>query len=144
MTGSQSSLAQELAPLRHLRVLQMGIYLAPSSAVLGHRLYHTRGFSAPDVIDWQLAIPPAQQPLNVEHEDPVQAELGAATDALIDLLHQSNSEFDDACDLCLDQYDQPNRDAEAAANRILKDLIPSLEVIQWMNWSTPNHLGVSS
>ncbi|KAG8784457.1 hypothetical protein FRC12_018677 [Ceratobasidium sp. 428] len=140
-----SSLAQELAPLRNLKVLRMGIYLASSSAVLGHRLYHTRGRLAPDAIDWQLAIPLAQQLLDDDAgENPVHVE-PANTEVLINLLHQSDSEFDDnTCSLCATQYRQANQDAEANANNILIGLVPSLETIQWMNWFTPKHLGVSS
>ncbi|KAG8794994.1 hypothetical protein FRC12_019321 [Ceratobasidium sp. 428] len=143
ITEYASSLAQELTPLRHLKILKMGIYLVSSSAVLGHRLYHTRGRLAPETIDWQLAIPLAQQHLDDAAEDPIQVE-PANTEALITLLYQSDSEFDGTCNFCVNQYGQANRDAEASANSILVGLVPSLETIQWMNWFTPKHLGVSS
>ncbi|QRV89400.1 hypothetical protein RhiJN_17418 [Ceratobasidium sp. AG-Ba] len=140
------SLARELAPLKRLKILQMGVYLVPSSAVLAHRLYHTRGLPAPAIIDWQQAIPLAQQPLNIHPVNPVQVE-PATTSALIDLLHQPDLDFDASqpmCSLCLAEFSEANWSAETAAASILKEVVPSLETIQWMNWFSPRHLGLSS
>ncbi|QRV74698.1 hypothetical protein RhiJN_02713 [Ceratobasidium sp. AG-Ba] len=140
-----ASLARELAPLTNLRKLQMGVYLIPSSVVLAHRLYHTRGVSAPHVIEWQLAIPLAQQPLNMQPENPAQVE-PATTSALVDLLHRPDNDFDASqptCKLCLVEFSDTNRSAEAAATSILKEALPSLETVQWMNWFSSRHLGLS-
>ncbi|KAG8701407.1 hypothetical protein FRC08_004094 [Ceratobasidium sp. 394] len=142
-----ASLAGELAPLRHLNHLRMGIYLISSSIVLAHRLYHARGLAAPADIDWQVAIPLAQQPPgDLADGEPLQIE-PATTEDLIDLLHRSDSGFEldqPNCNLCTSQFLDANLAAEAAANRMITELVPSLSSIQWMGWFTRNHLGVNS
>ncbi|KAF8594014.1 hypothetical protein BDV93DRAFT_549353 [Ceratobasidium sp. AG-I] len=55
------SLGQELAPLRCLKNIRLGVYLMPSSAVLAHKASHVRNLPAPTVIDWQQAVPLAIQ-----------------------------------------------------------------------------------
>jgi hypothetical protein len=129
----------------------MGIYLAPTSAVLAHRLHHSRGEPAPETINWQLTIPLIQHPVTPQAEnnaiqvDPPPLD-PATTEDLVELLHQPDSDFDSnqgICSFCVSEFLQENQDSEAAANAILKGLVPSLETIQWMGWFTPKHLGVN-
>ncbi|KAG8702943.1 hypothetical protein FRC08_003156 [Ceratobasidium sp. 394] len=121
------SLAQELYPLRSLKSLRLGLYLIPSTTVLAHRLYHRRNLPAPDVIEWQQAILQAQLPDLVPD---IQVE-PATTNQLISLLHDPDPK-------------KINTNAETSANAILKESLPSLEKVQWMNWLSPGHLGLDS
>ncbi|KAF8599665.1 hypothetical protein BDV93DRAFT_560140 [Ceratobasidium sp. AG-I] len=136
------SLAQELAQLTCLRILRLGVYITPSSAVLAHRLYHIRGLPAPAMIDWQQAIPLAQIPPIQGNETP---ELEpASSEDLVSLLHQPSSEPDfgpETCSLCVEEILDISQAAESNANQILKQLVPSLEIVEWMGWFTPGHLG---
>lgn len=123
----------------------MGLYLIPSDTVLAHRLYHRRGRTAPNIIDWQTAIPLPELPV-----DPFIEDLGhvnpATTDQLVSILHQQDSEpgeeFD--CSQCIETTAEINKIAETNANTILHGHVPSLVNIQWMGWLTPGHLGVHS
>ncbi|KAG8703311.1 hypothetical protein FRC09_004232 [Ceratobasidium sp. 395] len=144
------SLAQELSPLRTLKSLRLGLYLIPSTTVLAHRIYHIRNVPAPAAIEWQQAIP--QAPLlgpdaDALAEPDAQFE-HAAIEQLISLLHDFNSANDfntsRICTMCFEAVDHISRSAETSANAILKELIPSLEKIQWMNWLSPRHLGLNT
>ncbi|KAF8599676.1 hypothetical protein BDV93DRAFT_295031 [Ceratobasidium sp. AG-I] len=148
------SLAQELAPLKNIRSLRMGLYFVPSSIVLAHRLYHRRGLPAPEAIEWQQAIPLAETQQIIETIEAGAAEPGQATQThdpattaqLISLLHQPDPETEFGpehnCALCTESTSQISEDAERRANAILTNLVPSLSQIQWMAWLTPKHLGV--
>ncbi|KAG8773498.1 hypothetical protein FRC12_002511 [Ceratobasidium sp. 428] len=139
------SLAQELSPLKSLKSLRLGLYLIPSTTVLAHRIYHRRNLPAPAVINWQQAIPQAQPPVPEADEQP---EPGTMTEQLISLLHEPavGNEFhpDHICAMCFETVDQISHRAEVGANKILKELIPSLEKIQWMDWFSPGHLGLKT
>ncbi|KAF8599677.1 hypothetical protein BDV93DRAFT_295290 [Ceratobasidium sp. AG-I] len=139
------SLAQELVPLKNLQSLRMGLYFAPSSIVLAHRVYHRRGLPAPEIIEWQQAIPLVELPAESEPEEQ-QPRDPATTAQLISLLHQPDpdTEFgpEHNCTLCTELTSQISEDAERRANAILANLVPSLSQIQWMAWLTPKHLGV--
>ncbi|KAF8599671.1 hypothetical protein BDV93DRAFT_609111 [Ceratobasidium sp. AG-I] len=142
------SLAQELAPLKNIRSLRMGLYFVPSSIVLAHRLYHRRGLPAPEVIEWQQAIPLAEsvESAEIELEQALQPRGSATTAQLITLLHQPDHEIEFGpehnCALCMEVTSQITEDAERRANAILANLVPSLIQVQWMAWLTPGHLGV--
>ncbi|KAG9100621.1 hypothetical protein FS749_014030 [Ceratobasidium sp. UAMH 11750] len=135
------SLARELFPLHSLKSLRLGLYLIPSTTVLAHRVYHRRNLPAPAVVEWQQALPQAQLPVPEAGAQPQPA----TTEQLISLLHESDpeDEFNPGriCAMCLAAVDQVGRSAEASANAILKELVPSLEKIQWMSWLSPGHLG---
>jgi hypothetical protein len=137
------SLAQELAPLRSLQTLRIGLYLIPSTIILAHRLYHRRGLTAPEVIEWQQAIPLAQIPTPA-HDEAVEP---ATIDQLISLLHERDPETEfgeHICAMCVEEMEWITKDAETHANAILSELLPSLTKIQWMGWLTAGHLGVNS
>ncbi|CAE6502079.1 unnamed protein product [Rhizoctonia solani] len=140
-----SSLAQELAPLRRLETLEVGIYLIPTSVVLAHRIYHAHKLPAPDVINWQLAISLAKNAPDGLANDVLPAGLEpASVDELIDMLHQPNPETDfnqESCSFCRSEFLQASLDAELSATQTLKSLLPSLSEVQWQGWFTPNHLG---
>ncbi|KAH7308253.1 hypothetical protein B0J17DRAFT_634505 [Rhizoctonia solani] len=142
------SLAHELAPLRGLKTLQVGIYLIPTSVVLAHRIYHAHKISAPDVIIWQQAIPLARSgsAALLSNVLPPALEL-ASTHDLVDVLHQPNPEPNfnrESCAFCRANFLQASVDAELSATSILKSLLPSLREVQWQGWFTPNHQGISS
>ena len=114
----------------------------PSNAVLAHRVFHVRKIPAPNVIEWQQAVALASQ----EGVNALTPPRPAQISELIELLH-TNCEQDFGpynCKPCQDQSYQSTLDAERNANRILKEVIPSLECVEWMNWFTPRHLGVST
>ncbi|CAE6411078.1 unnamed protein product [Rhizoctonia solani] len=131
------SLGNELAPLKHLRLIRVGLYFVPSDIVLAHRLYHRRGLSAPATIRWQSAIPLAELTPNPEP---------ATTAQLVSLLHrrdeESQTEF--KCLMCADITDTSGSEAEKIANSILHEYLPKLACVEWMGWLTPGHLGVHS
>ncbi|CAE6438934.1 unnamed protein product [Rhizoctonia solani] len=140
------SLANELAPLKHLRSLRVGLYFVPSDIVLVHRLYHRRGLAAPATIDWQSAIPLAELPA-----DPLMLELPphvepATTTQLVSLLHRRDDELhvEFKCPRCIETTDSDGREAEKSANSILRGYLPTLATVEWMGWLTPGHLGVHS
>ncbi|KAF8688990.1 hypothetical protein RHS03_09216, partial [Rhizoctonia solani] len=143
-----SSLAQELAPLKRLKTLQVGIYLIPTSVVLAHRIYHAQEIPAPNDFNWQQAITLARHAPAALAGQAMPPGLEPATaDDLIDLLHKPNSEpgfSRQSCRFCELEFSQANIDAESNATRTLKVLLPSLAEVQWQSWFTPNHLGVSS
>ncbi|KAF8594012.1 hypothetical protein BDV93DRAFT_549352 [Ceratobasidium sp. AG-I] len=135
------SLGQELAPLGRLKSVRLGVYLMPSSAVLAHRVFHVRKLPVPNVIEWQQAVTLA---LQEEANDLTFPRLVQISE-LVTLLH-TNCEQDfglDSCGPCRDQSYQSTLDAEQNANQILKEVVPSLECVEWMNWFTPGHLGLS-
>ncbi|KAG8699224.1 hypothetical protein FRC09_006746, partial [Ceratobasidium sp. 395] len=144
------SLAQELSPLRTLKSLRLGLYLIPSTTVLVHRIYHIRNVPTPAAVEWQQAVP--QAPLLAPDADalaePDSQSEHAAIEQLISLLHNFNSanEFNTSriCTMCLEAVDHISRSAETSANVILKELVPSLEKIQWMNWLSPRHLDLNT
>ncbi|CAE6410990.1 unnamed protein product [Rhizoctonia solani] len=124
--GSDSyahSLADELAPLRSLRLLRLGIYLMPSTAVLAHRCFHIHEQPAPPQINWQAAL----TPMLPDTVDPQPQPQSPQASDLIALLHQAPEEKD-----------------LTSANRILKEVIPNLDRVEWMDWFTSKHLGVCS
>ncbi|KAG8761039.1 hypothetical protein FRC11_014492 [Ceratobasidium sp. 423] len=140
------SLGNELAPLRHLRSLRIGLYFVPPDIVLTHRLYHRRDLPAPEIIDWQTAIPLAELPAHMLlQEPPPDVEL-ATTTQLVSLLHRRDEETRDEfkCPRCFEITDASGREAETSANSILRGCLPTLTNIEWMGWLTPGHLGINS
>lgn len=140
------SLANELAPLKHLRSLRVGLYFAPSDIVLAHRLYHRRGLPAPETIHWQSAIPLAELPANtLLQELPPHIE-PATTTQLVSLLHhpdeESYTEF--KCSRCAEITYTASKEAEKSASSILHEYIPTLLSVEWMGWLTPRRLGIHS
>lgn len=136
------SLGQELCPLQRLTALRLGIYLMPSTATLAHRVFHARNLPAPPTIEWQqaLAAPPNVDQDLEQLQDP-QAQPPQIPD-LISLLHRPPEP--ETCKLCWEESSTSTQSAEESANRILKELVPGLQRIEWMDWFTPFHLGVSS
>lgn len=137
------SLGSELAPLKGLRSLRMGLYLVPSDTVLAHRLYHRRGRDAPQIIDWQTAIPLSELafgPFVGEHNvDP------GTVDQLISTLHQLDSQPGEGfhCIRCVGVTAEKTQRAEWSASAILREHIPLLVNVEWMSWLSPGHLGVN-
>ncbi|KAL5637746.1 hypothetical protein ACGC1H_002117 [Rhizoctonia solani] len=140
------SLGNELASLKHLRSLQVGLYFVPPDIVLAHRLYHRRGLPAPEMIHWQSAIPLAELPTNpLLQELPPHVE-PATTAQLVELLHRRDeeSQIEFKCQRCIEIVGASGNEAEQTANSILCEYIPTLVSVEWMGWLTPQHLGTNS
>ncbi|KAH7341840.1 hypothetical protein B0J17DRAFT_715004 [Rhizoctonia solani] len=133
------SVAQEINSLAQLKHLRLGVYLAPSTVVLAHRAYHTRKEAAPALINWQQALTNAA----VHHG------VNGAPDVslLVEFYHHaptSEAEFGpDSCSFCREAFYNQSKDFERSASAVMKTIIPSLEIVEWMDWFTPSHLGVS-
>jgi hypothetical protein len=141
----QHSLGNELAPLKQLRLLRVGLYFVPSDIVLAHRLYHQRGLSAPATIHWQSAIPLAERATNPPLQEPAHAE-PATPVQLVSLLHRRDEDSHTAfeCSKCVEITDASGRGAENSANSILRVYLPKIVCVEWMGWLTPGHLGTHS
>ncbi|KAG8700423.1 hypothetical protein FRC12_016352 [Ceratobasidium sp. 428] len=134
------SVAQALASLPQLKALRLGVYFMHSTIVLAHRVYHMRGLPEPVPVEWQQALFDLQgAPIAVPPQRPDSA-------PLVDFYHRlDESELSfgpDSCTSCHESF-QPSRGAERRANAILKELLPDLEVVEWMDWFSPSHTGVS-
>ncbi|KAG8753556.1 hypothetical protein FRC11_007313, partial [Ceratobasidium sp. 423] len=133
------SVAQEMVSLTRLKHLRLGVYLVPSTIVLAHRAYHVRKEAAPALINWQQALtdavvhhgvnglPDASQLVEFYHHTPV-TEAGFGPNS---------------CSFCQDAFYDQSKNSERSASAIMKTIIPSLENVEWMDWFTPSHLGVS-
>ncbi|KAG8794983.1 hypothetical protein FRC12_019310 [Ceratobasidium sp. 428] len=132
------SLSKELSPMKHLVVLQLGVYLIPSTLVLIHRLFHTRDLPVPAHFSWQAAL----DILSRETRENTPAD---QLSMLISLLHEPSwgDRDESACRLCWDMTSQATLNAEQSAGIILQQNIPSLKQIAWMNWFSSEHLGLS-
>ncbi|KAG8786699.1 hypothetical protein FRC12_016353 [Ceratobasidium sp. 428] len=131
------SLAKELSPMKHLTVLQLGVYLIPSTLVLIHRLFHVQDRPVPTHFGWQDALNA------LAHE--TQGDTPAThLSILIALLHQPPENFsENTCHLCWDITFQASINAEESANLILQQGVPSLKRVAWMSWFSSGHLGLS-
>lgn len=137
MTFPQLSVSQEMISLKKLKNLRLGVYLIPSTAVLAHRAYHVQNQPEPAHIQWHqalidLGIADARQPPNPA--------------LLISLYHQKpEPNFGpNSCILCHDAFFNQSKNAEQNASAVMKENIPSLETVEWMDWFSPSHLGASS
>ncbi|QRV74693.1 hypothetical protein RhiJN_02708 [Ceratobasidium sp. AG-Ba] len=132
------SVAQELVSMHNLKALRIGVYFMHSNAVLAHRAYHVRGVPAPDGVDWQQA-------LSVVENIPVPQPPARLDQNLLVKFYHQDAEPDfgpDSCAFCYESF-EPSRGAEARANRIIKRLLPGLQIMEWMDWFSPSHRGVS-
>ncbi|KEP53897.1 putative F-box-like domain protein [Rhizoctonia solani 123E] len=141
--GYAHSLGVELSPLRNLRSVRLGIYLVPSTTILAHRLFHARNLPVPPVINWQTQLhPPLDPNPNENTQDPQpQPQLAQISD-LIALLHQAPEK--ETCKECWQEFFAGTQSAEISATQILKGILPRLELVEWMNWFSPFHLGIRS
>ncbi|EUC64858.1 hypothetical protein RSOL_493180 [Rhizoctonia solani AG-3 Rhs1AP] len=133
------SVAQEIAALSQLKHLRLGVYLVPSTTVLAHRAYHIRNEPAPAPINWQQALVDAAGPHGVNGPPDVSQ--------LVEFYYHSGAmeaEFGpDSCSFCRDAFHDQSKDFQRSASAVMKTIVPSLEIVEWMNWFTPFHLGVS-
>ncbi|CUA76038.1 hypothetical protein RSOLAG22IIIB_02045 [Rhizoctonia solani] len=139
--GYAHSLGDELSALRNLRSIRLGIYLVPSTTVLAHRLFHARNLPVPPIINWQTQLhPPPHTNQNEQNPQP-QPQLAQISD-LVALLHQAPEK--DACKQCHQEFFPSTQSAESDATGILKEMLARLELVEWMDWYSPFHLGVRS
>lgn len=139
--GYAHSLGQELSPLQNLRSIRLGIYLVPSTTVLAHRLFHARNLPVPPIINWQTELAPPHNP-NQNGQGPQPQPPLAQIPELVALLHQAPEK--EICEQCQRDYLAGTQAAEISATNILKKILPSLELVEWMNWFSPFHLGLQS
>ncbi|KAG9124055.1 hypothetical protein FRC07_013041 [Ceratobasidium sp. 392] len=134
------SVAQELVSLPQLKCLGLGVYFMPSAIALAHRAYHTRGLAEPAPVEWQQAL------LDLQGTPIVEPPGQPDSTPLVDLYHRMDSterEFGPkTCTFCHESF-QPSRGAECRANDVLKGLLPNLQVVEWMDWFSPSHTGIS-
>ncbi|KAG8709648.1 hypothetical protein FRC09_000550 [Ceratobasidium sp. 395] len=110
------SLAQELAPLRFLQALRLGLYLMPPTTILAHRLYHRRNTTAPEVIEWQHAITVATPPNGATLDDADIASLPRpSTDQLSSILYQVDPQEEFGPDHTAPQFGEYRMDGLALA-----------------------------
>ncbi|CAE6461924.1 unnamed protein product [Rhizoctonia solani] len=129
--------AQEMASLSQLKHLRLGVYLIPSTTVLAHRAYHVRKEAAPAPVNWQQALIDATHDANGPPEVSKLVELYYRAPAM-------EAEFGpDSCTFCRDSFYNQSNDFQRSASAVMKTVVPSLEMIEWMDWFTPFHRGVS-
>jgi hypothetical protein len=135
----QHSLAQELAPLKQLATLRIGIYLAPSNIVLAHRVFHTRQSAAPQEFNWEHALMIHGGIQEVPNETPSPGSISA----LVALLHEPSEKIFalDSCSFCREGFLQDRTHAERRANEILRGAT-NIKTISWMDWFSDSHLGL--
>ncbi|KAJ1307463.1 hypothetical protein OPQ81_001563 [Rhizoctonia solani] len=136
--GYAYSLGEELAPLRNLKTIRLGIYLVPSTTVLVHRLFHARNLPVPPIINWQTELAPVPNP-NQNGQDPQPQPQIAQISDLVALLHQAPEK--EICRQCWQDFSAGTQSAEISATHILKEILPSLKQVEWMDWFSPFHLG---
>ncbi|CAE6443817.1 unnamed protein product [Rhizoctonia solani] len=133
------SAAQEIASLSQLKHLRLGVYLVSSTAVLAHRAYHLRKEPAPALINWQQALIDS-----AEHQDTSRPPEAAQ---LVDFYYRTqamDANFGpDSCSFCRDAFYNQSKDFERGASTVMKTIVPSLETVEWMDWFSPSHLGIS-
>jgi hypothetical protein len=106
--------------------------------VLAHRAYHTRKQPGPVQIHWQQALIDLGNS-NTEPDRPPDVS------RLISLYHQI-PEVDfgpDSCTFCREAFLAQSKHAEQSASVVMKETIPSLQTVEWMDWFSPSHLGTT-
>ncbi|KAG8777369.1 hypothetical protein FRC12_000419 [Ceratobasidium sp. 428] len=129
------ALARELRPLRALKYLKLGIYLMPVDVVCAHRFYHTKN----------LAAPPRPSSPHIQQRSIAEPSPWFDMAQRVSLYNQLPEKIfgPNTCEFCLSEFFQAARAAESRANTILRALLPKLSTIEWMDWFSDSHLGVS-
>ncbi|KAG8728011.1 hypothetical protein FRC11_011959, partial [Ceratobasidium sp. 423] len=85
-------------------------------------------------------IPPPNPNQNGQDPQP-QPQLAQVSD-LIALLHQAPEE--ETCKKCRQDFFAATQSYEVSTTRILKKILPGLELVEWMDWFSSFHFGVRS
>ncbi|KAG8700448.1 hypothetical protein FRC09_005952 [Ceratobasidium sp. 395] len=150
----QSSIAQDLLPLRSLRVLHLGVYLTPHIALSTHQHHH-----APFMHHTALS------PININahpHVIPANGHLGPVNHLLplpvpvppphhLHLLHHPHhraplhcpSLWASPCAACQVQFGPATKVAEHAACTVLGGMLPWIEEVSWAGYFERYGKGVS-
>ncbi|KAG8794989.1 hypothetical protein FRC12_019316 [Ceratobasidium sp. 428] len=133
--GYACTLARELRPLRALKHLKLGMYLMPADAVCAHRFYHTKN----------MPMPPRPSSPHIQQRSIAEPSPWSDEAQLVSLYNQlpEKNFGPTTCEFCLSEFFQASRAAESRANTILRALLPKLSTIEWMDWFSDSHLGVS-
>ncbi|KAB5589504.1 hypothetical protein CTheo_7055 [Ceratobasidium theobromae] len=117
------SIAQDLAPLKKLRKVHLGVYLTPHKAISVHQHNHSSvPVSAPASVVPNvdsLLHPPPPHHLHLLQHPHHRAPL------------HSPSLWSSPCKACLEEFGPATEMAEHAASMVLGELVPGLEEISW-------------
>ncbi|CUA67299.1 hypothetical protein RSOLAG22IIIB_07340 [Rhizoctonia solani] len=132
-----TSIAQDLAPIRNLRVVHLGVYLTPHDALSTHQHQHSHvpvvspSFTATIPNLGSLLHPPPPHHLHLLQHPNHRAPLHSPT------------LWSTPCEACLTEFGPATQVAEHAASSALGDLVPGLEEISWAGYFERSGQGVS-
>ncbi|CAE7059347.1 unnamed protein product [Rhizoctonia solani] len=132
-----TSIAQDLAPIKNLRVIHLGVYLTPHVALSTHQHQHSHVpvFSPPITATipnlGSLLHPPPPHHLHLLQHPHHRAPLHSPT------------LWSTACEACQTEFGPATEIAERAASSALGNLVPGLEEISWAGYFERSGQGVS-
>ncbi|KAJ1306300.1 hypothetical protein OPQ81_010999 [Rhizoctonia solani] len=132
-----TSIAQDLAPLRNLRIIHLGVYLTPHAALSTHQHQHSHipvvspslNTTIPNLDS--LIHPPPPHHLHLLQHPNHRAPLHSPT------------LWSTPCEACLMQFGAATEIAEHAASFALGNLVPGLQEISWAGYFEKSGQGVS-
>ncbi|CAE6480156.1 hypothetical protein ACGC1H_005293 [Rhizoctonia solani] len=133
-----TSIAQDLAPIKNLRVIHLGVYLTPHVALATHQHQHSHvpmvspslNATIPNLDS--LIHPPPPHHLHLLHHPHHRAPLHSPT------------LWSTPCEACLTEFGPATQIAEHAASSALGNLVPGLEEISWAGYFERSGQGVSA
>ncbi|KAH7335018.1 hypothetical protein B0J17DRAFT_97201 [Rhizoctonia solani] len=133
-----TSIAQDLAPIRNLRVIHLGVYLTPHDALSKHQHQHSPipvlspSLTATIPNLGSLLHPPPPHHLHLLQHPHHRAPLHSPT------------LWSTPCEACLTEFGPATQIAEHAASSALGSLVPGLEEISWAGYFERSGQGVSA
>jgi hypothetical protein len=133
-----SGIAHDLAPLKSLRTLHLGVYLTPYIALSKHQREHT-------------AFMPTPAPTHVSLFPTAATHLHPPPPHHLHLLQHPHhraplhcpSLWASPCAACRDEFEPVTKLTEHAACRVLGDLMPGLKEVSWAGYFEQHGRGVS-
>ncbi|KAF8691016.1 hypothetical protein RHS03_08870, partial [Rhizoctonia solani] len=132
-----TSISQDLAPIKNLRTIHLGVYLTPHAALSTHQHQHSHipvlsppiTASIPNLDS--LLHPPPPHHLHLLQHPHHRAPLHSPT------------LWSNPCEACLTEFGPATQIAEHAASSALGKLVPGLEEISWAGYFERSGQGVS-